>query len=170
MRISEIICDERGFTLQETVVVMIVSSLLVGFSYTLFGFVMHFLHTNLENREHHETVQHITSVLCTDIERSRCAQLSDSALVLYRDGTSAVRYGRAQGKIMRNGVVITPPDSSLWTVSWRETGDSTGANMRPIAIWVIAHWKQGSDSVTASAGIPWSSQGAFASGIEEKKQ
>jgi hypothetical protein len=170
MRISEVMRDERGFTLQETVVVMIVSSLLVGFSFTLFGFVMHFLHTNLEIREHHETVQHISAEICRDIERSRHAQLSDSSLVLDRAGSGSVRYGRAQGKIVRNGVVITPPDSSHWTVSWRESGDSTGANMRPIAIWVIAHWKQGSDSVLGTSRIPWSSQGAFASGIERKKQ
>ena len=168
MKLSALLCDEKGFTLQETVVVMIVSSILVGFSYALFGFVMHFLHTNLEGREHRETIQHIAALMCTDIERSGFAWISDSALVLNRAQKNGIMYSCVFGKIVRNGSVITPADSTIWSVSWRELRDSTNGGVRPVAFTLKARWKQEFDSVSVVSGMPWSSQGAFAGGSEGK--
>ena len=168
MNFITLIRDEKGFTLQETVVVMIVSSMLVGFSYALFGFVMHFLHTNLEGREHRETIQHVAAAMCTDIERSRSARVLDSALVLGRAQKNAIVYTSMNGKIIRNGTVITPSDSSFWSVAWKEAGDSTNGWVRPVTFTLKAHWKQGIDSVSAVSGMPWSSQGALAGGSEGK--
>jgi len=168
MKFRTLLCDEKGFTLQETVVVMIMSSLLVGFSYALFGFVMHFLHTNLEVREHRETIQHVAAVICTDIERSRSARVSDSTLVLDRDQSKTVMYTCSHGQIARNGSVIIPPDSAIWSVTWRELHDSTNGSVRPVAFTLKAHWRKGIDSVSVASGMPWSSQGAFATGSEGK--
>ncbi len=170
MRLAALIHDERGFTLQETVVVMIVSSMLVGFSYVLFGFVTHFVHTNLETRGHREAVQQIAAAICADIERSRNAHVSDTCLVLDRARKGPILYGCVNGKIVRNGSVITPSDSSLWVVTWHEIDDSTTGTMHPVAFILRAHWKRGGDSVFAVSRIPWSSQGAFASGTERKQQ
>jgi prepilin-type N-terminal cleavage/methylation domain-containing protein len=170
VRLSTFFGDERGFTLQETVVVMIVSSILVGFSYILFQFVMHFVHTNLEAKEHREAVQHIAALICTDIERSRSAQVTDSCLILDRVPGRTVVYCTTKGKIVRNWAVITPLDSSIWTVQWQESSDSTDSFMRPITVSIKASWKRGTDSVYARETIPWSSKRAFESGTEGKNK
>jgi hypothetical protein len=168
MMFKTLLCDERGFTLQETVVVMIVSSMLVGFSYALFGFVMHFLHTNLDGREHRETIQHVAAEICTDIERSRSARVLDSALVLERAQKNPIVYTCMYGRIVRNGSVTTPPDSAIWSVQWRALDDSTNDSIRPVSFTLKAHWRHGIDSVSVVSGMPWSSQGAFAGGSEGK--
>jgi hypothetical protein len=164
MMLTALIRDERGFTLQETVVVMIVGSFLVGFSYTLFGFVMHFLHTNLETREHHETLQHVAAAICTDIERSEYVNVSDTCLVLERAQRSPITYRCVNGKIVRNGSVITPPDSSIWSVQWHEIDDTTSGVMPPVALEITALWKRNVDSISCLSRVPWSSQGAFSLG------
>ena len=146
---------------------MIVSFLLVGFSYMLFQFVMQFLHKNVEAREHRERAEHVAALICADIERSQRACATDSMLVLIRATGERISYGRTKGKIVRNGVVITPPDSTTWTVRWHQSRDSGGVGMRPVTFSIFDTWRHGADSVLASSMIPWSSQGAMASGAED---
>jgi prepilin-type N-terminal cleavage/methylation domain-containing protein len=162
MKLLSAIRGERGFTLQETLVVMIVGSMLVGFSYALLQFVMHFLYTNLEIREHRETAQHIAAMICADIERSRYAHVTDSTIALERPMGKEVIYSSHTGTIARNEVALAPMGVSLWRITCGEVRGSSDTSLPLVAANISSRWKRGNDSVLIRAALPWSSEGAFA--------
>ena len=158
---AEFIRSERGFTLQETMVVMIVSSILVGFSYILFQFVLHYMHTNLEKRGRKETCQHLAALLSADIERSSFVRVADSSLALFSSSGDTILYRSGGGGVLRNRETFTPMGSDSWSLRCRSSVDTTETVMPEIDAILSVTWRAGTDSAIVRERCPWSSSGSW---------
>ena len=163
------ISDSAGFTLQEMIVVMIVGSLLVVFSYSLYLFVMGFYYQKVASREHREALHRAAVLLSTDIEKSRDAWVTDSSLILDRVTQRLVSYRVSNGKIERNGTFITLSDSSVWRLKARHMNSATDPGTITIEIMLHARWGHDSCETTIQARVPWSSKAAFITGKTSKQ-
>lgn len=160
---------EAGFTIQETIVVILVGSLLVGFSYALYLFVMGFVRGELRCHEHRQTVSHVASVITADIEQSRTCRPTDSSLVLETSSHGSVVYALQNGILVRNGMAVAAEDSAQWRLSAHTAGDTVSNASLRFAFEVGARWENDSCLVNTAAMLPWSSQAAFVHGKDTTK-
>ncbi len=97
--------SESGFTIQEILVVMIVGSLLVSFSLSLFLFAAKITGRWKEKREVEEVVHRITEQVALDLNRSTALpELSDSLLAVHTGAARFVVYHFSKNNVLRNGV------------------------------------------------------------------
>ena len=169
MNSSSIFREESGFTLQETIVVIVLGMLLVGFSYSLYQFVTSFVSRNLDKRRHHESVEHMAAMISLEVERSRSAIATDSSFILTFPHAKTVEYKSIGERLLRNGEVVSSRDSSKWTASWHQLEDSAHIGIRPVEIAIKGYWKRDSVAVVARTRPPWSSQGVFGSGVVKRE-
>lgn len=107
--------DERGFTIQEILVVLIVGSLLISFGLSLFLFANKLYANWKEKRALQEKVDQVLGQMIVDIQHSRdIPQLSDSGLVLEDKIGHSVAWRFLNGFALRNGISLC--DDSLLTI------------------------------------------------------
>ena len=120
--------SEEGFTIQELMVVMVVGSLLVVFSFSLFIFTGKLFHSWQKNTELHAEVSRVLQLMALDVSRSKqITELTDSTLTLRGGLSTEVRYRSSGGQIWRNGDPVGLPTvqfhARLWAV--QSTKDRT---------------------------------------------
>lgn len=115
--------NEKGFTIQELLVVLFVGSLLLSFSLSLLLFSGKLFGSWERDLELHRTAHRVVHRLSSDLRKSdRLEVRSDSALVLQLLDERSVEYRFSIGKITRNGVYLSAEDSPLL---WATIADST---------------------------------------------
>jgi hypothetical protein len=93
MKIDRLISEERGYTIQELLVVLIVGSLLVGFGYSIFLFTGKIKSSWQTNTTLRSTVHRIMNQITWDIQQSKnIVELSDSILILTKKSGEQVKY------------------------------------------------------------------------------
>src|SRR6202008_4768834 len=107
MRITANVHKEEGFTIQELLVVLIVSSLLVGFCFLLFSFTHKFLISWQRKTEIHSVVDRTMNAIMLDVQQSKqIKECTDSTLVLLKNGNRQIIYHFDGTSIFRNNDAI----------------------------------------------------------------
>ena len=114
MRTLALLRREAGFTIQELMVVLIVGSLLVSFSVTLFLFANKLFHSWQKKSEVSIAVARTLETISLDIMQSnQISGRSDSSLVLQRGLRSSVKYLFDGDAVWRNEQLISPAEMKM---------------------------------------------------------
>ena len=155
--------DERGFTLHEILVAIVISSLLVGFSLSVFLFAQKLLvaHERISNLK--DIVDRTLFVVSTDIEQScRVDALSDSSLVLQAANRRVITYRFDGATIERNGTIMHDAGVRLRLTSSSMIGRSvSGPGERALQISVAGELGEMRYSAHTTALVPWSARQEF---------
>ena len=121
MSIAHSIRDEKGFTIQELMVVLIVGSLLVSFSFSLFLFGQK-LFTSWQKRTDVRTsvTRALQSISLDILQSNYVAEVSDTSLFLSKKDGIKVRYRFDGTRMWRNGEIISPAKEVSLAVSISE--------------------------------------------------
>jgi len=94
---------ESGFTIQELMVVLIVSSLLVTFSFSLFLFTGKLFASWQKKIELHSEVSRVLQLIASDVHRAKqVLELSDSTMTLVGTSSIEVIYSTQGNRLRRN--------------------------------------------------------------------
>ena len=107
MKLLSWVRSEEGFTIQELLVVLVVSSLLVGFSLSLFLFVNKLFLTWEQQSELQSVVSRTLQVIALDVlESKHHVEISNTSVVLMKNTGRTIVY-RFDGKhVWRDNVLI----------------------------------------------------------------
>jgi competence protein ComGC len=143
MRIQEHLREEDGFTIQELLVVLLVSSLLVGYCLSTFLFAFRLFSSWQKGIEMRRTVSAAAQVMILEVERSDVAELkSDSSFVVKREVGRNVSYALGGDTLSRDG----SPFYSRPGLHLLATGEplrptaATSQKMRPYLIKLSGTW------------------------------
>jgi type II secretory pathway component PulJ len=156
MRIPAFVESEEGFTIQELLVAIVVGSLLVGFSFTLYLFVTKIVQRDIRTREHRESALRTVELIASDIEGSASVTAStDSSLELLSLARGKRFYCMRQGMLFRDEAAIGPPKQEKWLLEFRNV--STGR----VALALKSFWGKDSIEAHVEVAIPMSSAVMF---------
>jgi len=100
---------EDGFTIQEVLVVLIVGSILIGLSLSLFLFTNKLFLTWSGTSDLKSETNRILYQMAFDIQQTReIVEHTDTSFVLSKSVGSIVRYSYNGKSLLRNDVVLTP--------------------------------------------------------------
>ena len=109
MKFFNIIKQEDGFTIQEVLVVLIVGSILIGLSLSLFLFTNKLFLTWSGTSDLKSETNRILYQIAFDIQQSReIVEHTDTSLVLSRSVGRVIRYSYNGKTVLRNDVEMTP--------------------------------------------------------------
>jgi len=109
MKFFNVIKQEDGFTIQEVLVVLIVGSILIGLSLSLFLFTNKLFLTWSGTSDLKSETNRILFQMAFDIQQSReIIEHTDTSFVLSKSVGRIVRYSYNGKTIMRNDVDMTP--------------------------------------------------------------
>ena len=155
---------EGGFTIQELLVVLIVASLLVSFSLSLFLF-MHKLVSSWERDiEMRGSVDRAVQLIALDVQRSGEVNFnSDSACVLKREAGVSVSYAISAHRVLRNGEpMFNPPGMEVGGKMTRVLRPSANADQsETILVELVGTWKDRRFAARCEAGSLPSSKWEF---------
>jgi prepilin-type N-terminal cleavage/methylation domain-containing protein len=98
------LASDRGFTLHEVLVAIVISSLMIGFGLSLFLFAQKLLVAHERSSHLRATVDRVLDVLSSDIERScEVNEVTDTTIVLRLPNRRAATYRHNGAEIFRNG-------------------------------------------------------------------
>src|SRR5436309_10873019 len=96
---------EDGFTIEELMIVLVVSGLVVGFSFSLFQFVNKLYRSWQEESELRGEVSRSLQMMALDVlESNHIIDLGDSVLVV-RKSSATILYRFTDGRIWRNNEI-----------------------------------------------------------------
>lgn len=156
----------RGFTLQEMLVVMIVSSLLFIFVYSAVLFSMRFYGGWQRKNALMRETGHIQRLLADELMKSKhCSIAADSSLHLLGENGTEADYRFERNAVTRNGMPIGPPDIAL-SVFISIGRDSA---MKQYACLSVTGALNGQRYLTPQLALilPSSSVGLFEDGLED---
>ncbi len=117
MKFFTVIKREDGFTIQEILVVLIVGSILIGLSFSLFLFTNKLFQTWSGTNDLKNETNRILYQMAFDIQQSReIAEHTDTSFVLSRSVGRVVRYSYNGKTLRRNDVELTPRKAALLRV------------------------------------------------------
>ena len=152
MRLLNTLRDERGFTIQEILVVLVVGFLVVGFGLSLFQFTGKLMGNWSRRSESRTLVNSICQQIAFDIQRSRgVREVTDTSLVLKYDLGRYVVFRFGDKHVWRNDISMGEfPDDML---AVRLTIDSVGVVYQDITA--------GDFSAGLRVSSPWCSRWHF---------
>jgi hypothetical protein len=113
MKFFTVIKREDGFTIQEVLVVLIVGSILVGLSLSLFLFTNRLFLTWSGTNDLKSETNRILHHMAFDIQQSReLVEHTDTSFVLSKSVGRVVRYSYNGKTLQRNDVEMTPRKAS----------------------------------------------------------
>ena len=139
--------DEDGFTIQEILVVLIVSSLLVSFGLSLFQFTTKIVCSWSRKSEASGLVNRTIQQIALDVQKSSVVSaVTDSSLVLQNQIGSYVSFLKRETGVWRNDVLIggvpqalfdmnADLDSEIVTIRTRPATSSSGGALRIRTPW-----------------------------------
>src|ERR1051326_1855153 len=114
---SDYLKSEEGFTIQELLVVLIISSLMVSFTLSLFLFGSKILGSWSKKSELRQAVQQTLIVAMIDlIESSGVPTLTDTSIEFTKNNGSSVHYGYGRGRILRNGAIVSSQEGLVMSM------------------------------------------------------
>jgi len=121
---------ERGYTLQELLVVLLVGSLVISYSLSLLLSVLQVLGRTEKTIHVRDAVAASIQTIALDVQKSvRAETEGDSLLFLTLPGNRALGYGTNQGRLTRNGELMVPDSAIRFHLLVRLT-DSAGVEAR----------------------------------------
>ncbi len=163
MRTPGYLSDERGFTLHEVLVAIVVGSLLVGFGLSIFLFAQKFLVAHERMSDLKDAVDRTLFTLSTDVgQSSRVREISDSSLVLVVANRRVITYKFDSVMVVRNGICTHDPVMRLRLTTTNQQAQS-GQNvaMRALRISVAGERGEARYSAETTALLPWSARQEF---------
>ena len=153
MKILQQIKDERGFTIQEILVVMIVGSILLSLSLALFQFTNELFQSWYGTNEFKSDVNRIIQTMALDIQHSsEIIEQTDTSLVLSRGLKQEVRYIFGGQFLRRNDVELTPQKCKTFLIKLEEIQtEKTTAKAFRIKILAQSKWTSYGAEIVASA-------------------
>jgi type II secretory pathway pseudopilin PulG len=146
----DIISREGGFTIQEILVVIIVSSLLLSFGLTFFQFTSRVVGGWIRKSDSRITIQRATQQVLLDVQKGNSTALAqDSTLIIDKATGRRIRYRFHGAAILRNELALTGKDYP-YSVTLNDSTDG-------VSILMIGQ-TNGSRIGVAS---PWSSRSSF---------
>jgi hypothetical protein len=125
------ICRKEGFTIQEILVVILVGSLLIGFSLSLFLFTNKLFQTWYGNSEMKNSSNRILQQIALDIQQSReIIGQTDTSLVLSKGIGKIVHYIYEGKTLQRNEVDLTPEKSAAVKIKIEMEKDNIPMELR----------------------------------------
>lgn len=154
---------ESGFTIHELLVVLLLGSLVVSFSLSLFLFAGRLFSSWQRSAELRDSGNLVVSRFLMDVARSsRCELRGDSSCVIFRPGCDLIRYQFSHGTALRNQVSLICADGPNMTVAvtqfstpgLRGRQDSLANHVQ---IDIVAKFRARNYSTSCVAEVPWSS-------------
>jgi hypothetical protein len=131
MTIGDSIRDESGFTIQELLVVLIVSTLVVGYCFTLFEFTQKLIISWQRKTELNLAVDRTLHWIILDVEEStQIISVSDSTLVLLSRNGREVAYHGSCGMVFRNDDSLTPPEGIRLSLAFSKSVNDMNTSKR----------------------------------------
>lgn len=152
--------NEAGFTLQELLVVLAVSSILFMLGMNLFGFVTKLVGRAARKGDSRDRVEHVLQRISADVGgANEIIEMTDTTLILLMHDARSVRYSFSQGLVMRNEDTLgASPESPLNLQIRNSFGDTTSAfSPYRLSMRVWAESNEGTCSAECLASLPFSS-------------
>jgi prepilin-type N-terminal cleavage/methylation domain-containing protein len=163
MRAQKYIHDERGFTLYEVLVAIVISSLLIGFGFSVFLFAQKFLMVHERMSDLKDAVDQTLFILSTDIGQScQVKEVSDTSIVLVVANRRLIIYRFDSVQVERNGIRTHDPVVRLrLTTSNLQVSSGQTVSTRHLRIRVAGERGEARYSAETVALVPWSARQEF---------
>jgi type II secretory pathway component PulJ len=148
--------SQAGFTIQEILAVLIMSSLLVSFGLSLFLSTSKLLGSWERKTELHSSVSTILQVLAQDIQKAKLAiLLNDSTLVLSQGIGIDVTYRCDGASVLRNGVRVGEKNGVRlrMRVSKLEPTSTSGSSLEQLRIAILGKSKNLQQELTTTVAL-----------------
>jgi len=157
MTVKAFLKNQRGFTIQEILTVLLVSSLLLGFCYSLFSFTHKLLTAWQQRTEMHSFVDHAMNILVLDVERAKdILNITDSTLTLVKNDDQLLLYRFSKGRMIRGKDTISAIDMSASF----ERGSGVPNSLFPTYVVITIEGKSNSETYRAEADLVIPQSGA----------
>ncbi|MBI1806232.1 MAG: prepilin-type N-terminal cleavage/methylation domain-containing protein [Ignavibacteria bacterium] len=155
--------NEQGFTMQELLVVLIVSSLLAGFCFSLFLFTSKLLLSWQRNTEVRSIVNGTLNTLVLDVQQSKqVTEITDTTLVLVKRGNRTVVYHFSRNRIFRDHDVVASQDGiQLSVLVSKEIQNQKSAQAPVLTIKVSGTSTSNTYQSETRVTLPYSGREAF---------
>jgi competence protein ComGC len=142
MKIIDQLRNEDGFTIQEILVVLIVGSILVSLSLSLFQFTNELFQTWYGTNELKSDMNRILNTMALDIQRaSGVVERTNSTLILSRGVGRTVKYSFDDHSLRRNNVDLTPQKIKSFLVNLEDVpGKDRRAKSFHIKLFAQSKW------------------------------
>jgi prepilin-type N-terminal cleavage/methylation domain-containing protein len=164
VKLPRIIIDERGFTIQEILVVLLISSLIVSFCLSLFVFIYKY-YISWESKNNLRTaVSSDIQTISYDVLRSTMIrEMTDSTLVLIKGSGKEVSYCFAENRITRNDVVLCPDNVIKMSVKLSLKSDQIGSRALSglLGIKILGKYRTWEYSAETNLVVPRSGREEF---------
>jgi hypothetical protein len=112
MSIYKIFKSERGFTIQELMVVLIVGLLLISFTFSLFLFSNKMMFSWQRKSDVRQTVGRVLQTIASDIMKSKqIKEVTETSIILIGKNENQIRYSFDGKYIYRNSDVVHSDDN-----------------------------------------------------------
>ena len=160
MSIRVFLKDQKGFTIQEILVVLLVSSLLLGFCYSLFSFTHKLLFSWQQRTEVHSFVDRAITLIVLDVERAKeIVNISDSTFTIIKNDDQLILYRFAKGRIIRGQDTLSSTENISVSI---EKGPTVPYSAFPPDVKIIIYGKSTTETYQAETDIVVPSSGAEA--------
>ena len=130
-KMKNFIQNEEGFTIQEILVVLVISSILISLSLALFQFTNELFQGWQGTNELKSDANRIVHNIALDIQRSNgILERTDTTLLLSSGSRSRVKYSFSHLTLKRNDVDLTPKKVTRFLVHWEDITDKK--NVTPV--------------------------------------
>jgi len=156
--------DDRGFTIQELLVVIIVGSLLVSYGLSVFLFADKlFTSWRLKDDIHSRVTRTFQNILYDIEQAKRIQSITDSSLIIIRCDNKVIDYKFDRHHIFRNNEQVATNDSIQMSVEKLQDSGRFSFGETPISVAVKANTKGVEFSQKANATTLRSSRAEFVS-------
>jgi competence protein ComGC len=173
MTVQEHLREEDGFTIQELLVVLLVSSLLVGYCLSTFLFAFRLFSSWQKGIEMRRTVSAAAQLMILEVERSNVAQLkSDSSFVVKREVGRNVSYVLGGDTLSRDGspFYARPGLHLLATAEPLRPTAATSRRVRPYLVKITGTWGGRHYESAVEVSSPASSFAQFFAGSDSSSK
>ena len=148
--IKNFIVREDGFTIQETLVVLIAGSLLVSMAFAVMVFSYRMYNSWESKVELKCTVDHTLQTILMDIRKSRMImETTDTTVVLEKDIGHVVRYRFDGNSIIRNDVNLTQGKKISISLSFKVRGEGNLFELIIIGRSGVVEYRTSGNSIPA---------------------
>ena len=155
--------EGKGFTIQELMVVLVVGSLLVTFSFSIFLFVNKLFVSWQKKTVLRAAVSHLLNTISLDLLESKQAEeMPDTALAVIKLSDIYVRYRFDGRRVWRNNDLIASGDATAFSLKVDEgSAPADGAQFHLLKIKILGISNTLTYSLETEVTMAWSSRGAF---------
>jgi prepilin-type N-terminal cleavage/methylation domain-containing protein len=164
-KFRRVVRDERGFTMQELLVVMIVGSLLISLSFSVYAFTHKLFLSWQTKSEGRDAVERVVQQVMYDIQKSKSIDaITDTTLILKSVYEKDVAFLFKNGNIYRNSTPLLYQPVMKIVVKISRAAQDSGSVVRCVNVEIEGGFKSNIWKANATAAILASSRGEFTDG------